>query len=538
MGSCCCRDMTSISSSGGGATIGLATATNTTTSSSHGTSSRSNPPTSHNYHQPPQHRQRAASLEYLNKSPTSSAASSPKPRNLSISGASSSSSSSPHLCRVVVSSSSPTPTSGVGGAAAPTSVDSVLDEGDLPNIPIIMDNNNNSNNDMSYVDSEEEDDDGMDISNKDDDDDDDNDREQDDAGDLIGIVDTPSQHSNTNPNPNPLSKQTTTTTTIDVFLRRRSVVVGASSARANTPPQQQHPGDGYLPPLPPLDSPPPNNNNNNNTFIELYGHVEMEQCMSSRSVGTARPVVRFRRATVINPSSSEFGSALRSWTSNNDNAAELTSSAPRRASLFSVNNNPNNCSKESNIMELAQASMAMTSSAISGVSGYGATARIVSELIRSRDDFGHKNLNEYAVIADLGHGSYAKVKLAIDTTVDRPVAIKILRRGTKPKDADVIQQEITVMQRLHHPNIVALHAVIDDPNSEKVYMVLEYVPGGTLTDLVAERKESAVATAAATFDAATFRTRFLDVLHGLQYLHNHNVVHMDIKPENILVGED
>eukprot|EP00760_Papus_ankaliazontas_P021791 PhM_4_TR18737/c7_g2_i1/m.65852/K07359/CAMKK2; calcium/calmodulin-dependent protein kinase kinase 2 len=170
---------------------------------------------------------------------------------------------------------------------------------------------------------------------------------------------------------------------------------------------------------------------------------------------------------------------------------------------------------------------------------YPTGPKIITEVVKHRDGDGNKVINNYVVITEIGRGSYAKVKLAINTNDETPVAMKVLRRHRKRVEhMEAVRKEIEIMSKRQHPNIVALHAVIDDPNSEKVYMVLEYVPGGTLTDLVAERKESAVATAAATFDAATFRTRFLDVLHGLQYLHNHNVVHMDIKPENILVGED
>eukprot|EP00760_Papus_ankaliazontas_P020553 PhM_4_TR18456/c0_g1_i4/m.17634 len=207
----------------------------------------------------------------------------------------------------------------------------------------------------------------------------------------------------------------------------------------------------------------------------------------------------------------------------------------------------------------------------------GANAILVTELIRGYDDDGNKLLNEYAVLGDLGSGSYGKVKLALDTTTESPVAIKILKKARLQKAGTNARDEMEVMERLRHPNIVRLHAVIDDPSALKMYMVMEYVPAGTLNDVVSQRARELSAPGAFISDEehvvfsetdnsthtivgdgddhdnkhnnedensapaedlrqansehdTIFRTRFLDVLHGLQYLHNHNVIHMDIKP--------
>eukprot|EP00760_Papus_ankaliazontas_P009176 PhM_4_TR13977/c4_g7_i3/m.15593/K07359/CAMKK2; calcium/calmodulin-dependent protein kinase kinase 2 len=162
-----------------------------------------------------------------------------------------------------------------------------------------------------------------------------------------------------------------------------------------------------------------------------------------------------------------------------------------------------------------------------------APVQFVTELIRGLDADGNKVVNNYVVLGELGTGSYGKVKLAIDMVTQQTVAIKVLNRTRLKKIGahDSIHREISVMESMRHPNIVRLLSVIDDPSAEKMYLVMEYLPCGTLNEDIERASMD-------DFDILTFRRRFLDVLHGLQYLHNHNVVHMDIKPENILVGED
>eukprot|EP00760_Papus_ankaliazontas_P027894 PhM_4_TR3461/c0_g1_i1/m.60260/K07359/CAMKK2; calcium/calmodulin-dependent protein kinase kinase 2 len=158
---------------------------------------------------------------------------------------------------------------------------------------------------------------------------------------------------------------------------------------------------------------------------------------------------------------------------------------------------------------------------------------LVTEVISGYDADGNKTLNQYAIIGELGRGAYGKVKAAIDTTTEQIVAIKILRRCTSRRGLAVLEsqrREVAVMEKLYHPNLVRLISVVDDPGAAKLYLVMEHVGGGTL--------QKAIANSGERFNAITCRSQFLDVLHGLQYLHNKNIVHMDVKPENILICED
>jgi [calcium/calmodulin-dependent protein kinase] kinase len=99
----------------------------------------------------------------------------------------------------------------------------------------------------------------------------------------------------------------------------------------------------------------------------------------------------------------------------------------------------------------------------------------------------------------------------------------------------LVRQEIEIMQSLRHPNLVKLHSVIDDASSSKLYMILEYLQGGTLCTSPTLSDPRTSKNTVCDVDIQRIRSQFLDVLHGLEFLHRRNVVHMDIKPENILL---
>eukprot|EP00760_Papus_ankaliazontas_P020549 PhM_4_TR18456/c0_g1_i2/m.17631 len=210
-------------------------------------------------------------------------------------------------------------------------------------------------------------------------------------------------------------------------------------------------------------------------------------------------------------------------------SAAMAASIAKRVSLSAASRT----ASAALLQRLHDGSFTDTESVCSRLDDGGHRTLLVTELIRGYDDDGNKLLNEYAVLGDLGSGSYGKVKLALDTTTELTVAIKILKKARLQKAGTNARDEMEVMERLRHPNIVRLHAVIDDPSALKMYMVMEYVPAGTLNDIVKDQHrilDGVAYNQQPMFESSKFRTRFLDVLHGLQYLHNHNVIHMDIKP--------
>ena len=136
----------------------------------------------------------------------------------------------------------------------------------------------------------------------------------------------------------------------------------------------------------------------------------------------------------------------------------------------------------------------------------------------------------------LGRGGVGEVVLARDNDIERPVALKRLLpelEGGAEITARFVE-EIRVLGRLDHPNIVPIHDVGVDPDGRYFY-VMKYVEGETLEHVI----ERLAAGDAEYHQRYSFERRtevFLQVLHGVQYAHAQGVLHRDLKPANIMVG--
>ncbi len=135
--------------------------------------------------------------------------------------------------------------------------------------------------------------------------------------------------------------------------------------------------------------------------------------------------------------------------------------------------------------------------------------------------------DRYEIERELGHGGMAIVYLANDVKHDRKVALKVLR----PELAAVIGaerflQEIKVTANLQHPHILPLH---DSGEADSfLFYVMPYVQGESLRDLLDREKQLGIE------EAVTFTTQ---VASALDYAHRHEVIHRDIKPDNILIHD-
>src|SRR3954452_15742966 len=132
----------------------------------------------------------------------------------------------------------------------------------------------------------------------------------------------------------------------------------------------------------------------------------------------------------------------------------------------------------------------------------------------------------YEIEQLLGRGGMSEVYCATDKELGRRVAIKLLA-----PDADTarFEREARAVASLAHPNIVQLYDYGQDEG--RPYMVLEYVPGGTLEERLAAAKGKPLPDAEAQAIAA-------GVAAGLAHAHARGVVHRDLKPANVLFDEE
>ncbi|KAG0158823.1 hypothetical protein PDIDSM_6343 [Penicillium digitatum] len=100
---------------------------------------------------------------------------------------------------------------------------------------------------------------------------------------------------------------------------------------------------------------------------------------------------------------------------------------------------------------------------------------------------GNKTINQYEILEELGRGEHGKVKLGQHVATKQKVAIKIVQRystrrrlGKLGNPEDKVKKEVAILKKARHPNVVSLLEVIDDPNRQKVYIVLEYVENGEI----------------------------------------------------------
>ena len=149
-------------------------------------------------------------------------------------------------------------------------------------------------------------------------------------------------------------------------------------------------------------------------------------------------------------------------------------------------------------------------------------------LIHKENIISHKTSNiskEYTFGKTLGTGAFGQVRLAIHKATKQTRAVKIIPKAKV--DIELLVNEISVLSKLSHPNIMQLYEIFDD--NTNIYIVSEYCKGGELFDIISNR---------GNFSEKDACIIMKQLMSAICYSHQNNIVHRDLKPENILMDND
>jgi calcium-dependent protein kinase len=134
-------------------------------------------------------------------------------------------------------------------------------------------------------------------------------------------------------------------------------------------------------------------------------------------------------------------------------------------------------------------------------------------------------LDDYEFKKELGEGSYGQVKLGLHKRTGLNRAIKIIKKNEIPEDErNAMLKEVSILKSLDHPNIIKMFDMYQD--DIYYYIVIEYCSGGELFDRVKDNSDGFSEKEAAGY--------LRQLLSALSYLHSRQIVHRDLKAENLL----
>ncbi|XP_075806473.1 serine/threonine-protein kinase DCLK2 isoform X1 [Microtus pennsylvanicus] len=135
-------------------------------------------------------------------------------------------------------------------------------------------------------------------------------------------------------------------------------------------------------------------------------------------------------------------------------------------------------------------------------------------------------LEKYRIGKVIGDGNFAVVKECMDRSTGKEFALKIIDKAKCCGKEHLIENEVSILRRVKHPNIIMLVEEMETPT--ELFLVMELVKGGDLFDAI---------TSSTKYTERDGSAMVYNLANALRYLHGLSIVHRDIKPENLLVCE-
>ena len=140
-------------------------------------------------------------------------------------------------------------------------------------------------------------------------------------------------------------------------------------------------------------------------------------------------------------------------------------------------------------------------------------------------------LDQYEQVSALSDGSCSRVDLVKDkASAEHWIRKSVSTDGLAPQSLELLRMEVEILGALDHSNIMGFREHVQDPETNKFITILEYVPGSNCSEVLKNNQ--------APLEECVVANIISQILSALIHCHAHNVIHRDVKPDNIMLSTD